>query len=62
MNCMQLFKKLHSEMIEAAEHLEFERAAMLRDKIKELQKKNPYSDTRILSDVFFFQTKYIRLS
>ena len=35
----QLIKKLDKEMREAAKKLEFERAAQLRDRIKELKRK-----------------------
>ena len=34
-----LLEKLNREMLEAAENLEFERAAALRDKIAELRRK-----------------------
>ena len=37
---MDIIAELTNEMLEAADNLEFERAAYLRDQIKELKKRN----------------------
>jgi len=56
----ELLRELEAEMLEAAENLQFEKAAILRDQIDELKKKGTMSPKREIKYDRKLQTNVIK--
>jgi excinuclease ABC subunit B len=56
----ELLRELEAEMLEAAENLQFEKAAILRDQIEELKKGEPGGDSKTSEAAPRRQVKYDR--